>query len=228
VNKVEKLQLLQIRLKYEFNDKVLLQQALTHKSANFKHNERLEFLGDAILNFVIADVLYQQFTSATEGELTRARASLVNKSSLYEIAQELDLGDHLNLGIGEQRSGGFRRESILADALEAIVGAMYLDAGFLPCRDCVLQWFGSRINVLKPETQEKDPKTRLQEWLQANHRTLPKYQVVSIEGDPHAQVFTVSCEVDGYPFAHGQGTSRRFAEQQAAHKILELLIHEAN
>lgn len=218
---------LERRLHYSFKNKKLLQQALTHKSAHHKNNERLEFLGDAILNFVIADLLYQQFEHASEGELTRARASLVNKNTLSEVAQELTVGDFLNLGIGEQRSGGFRRDSILADSLEAILGAIYLDSDFGHCRVCLGQWFANRLATLQPENQEKDPKTRLQEWLQANQKPLPKYNIMSIIGEPHAQTFTVSCEVEGvHPIVTGIGSSRRFAEQEAARKILEIILDE--
>jgi ribonuclease III len=222
-----KLDALQRRLNYHFQDKTLLQQALTHKSASFKHNERLEFLGDAILNFVIADLLYQQFDNATEGELTRARASLVNKTTLSEIALELHLSECLHLGVGEQRSGGFRRESILADAVEALICAIYLDAGFTNCRQCIQQWYATRIEHIKPKDQEKDPKTRLQEWLQANGKPLPTYQVVSILGEPHQQLFSVKCEIDSLGLVvEGSGVSRRIAEQQAAYKILELIANE--
>jgi ribonuclease-3 len=218
---------LERRLHYSFQNKKLLHQALTHKSAHHKNNERLEFLGDAILNFVIADLLYQQFEYASEGELTRARASLVNKTTLAEVAQELSIGDFLNLGIGEQRSGGFRRESILADTFEAILGAIYLDSGFEQCRICLQQWFLKRMANLQPENQEKDPKTRLQEWLQANQKPLPKYNIMSIIGEPHAQTFTVSCEVEGcQTIVTGIGSSRRFAEQEAARKILEIILDE--
>lgn len=218
----ERLDVLERSLRYVFNDKALLTRALTHKSANYQHNERLEFLGDSILNCVIADLLFSQFNSATEGELTRARASLVNQTTLSQIAQEMSLGDYLRLGMGEQRSGGFRRDSILADALEAIVGAIYLDKGFLQAYETIRVWYESRLAVLKPDEQEKDPKTQLQEWLQANQKPLPRYQVISIVGEPHAQVFTVVCEIAELSLlVEGQGTSRRIAEQQAARKILE-------
>lgn len=218
----ERLDILERSLQYVFNDKALLTRALTHKSANYQHNERLEFLGDSILNCVIADLLFSQFSSATEGELTRARASLVNQSTLAQIAQEMSLGDYLRLGMGEQRSGGFRRDSILADALEAIVGAIYLDRGFLQVHETIRLWYESRLVVLKPDEQEKDPKTQLQEWLQANQKPLPRYHVVSMVGEPHAQVFTVVCEIAELSLlVEGQGTSRRIAEQQAARKILE-------
>jgi ribonuclease-3 len=146
----------------------------------------------------------------------------VNQTTLSQIAQEMSLGDYLRLGIGEQKSGGFRRDSILADALEAIVGAIYLDRGFLLVYEAIGVWFESRIAILSPQNQEKDPKTQLQEWLQANQKPLPRYQVVSILGEPHAQVFTVVCEIAELSLlVEGQGTSRRIAEQQAARKILE-------
>lgn len=217
-----RLELLERSLQYEFQDKALLKRALTHKSAHHQHNERLEFLGDAILNCAVADLLFSQFQNATEGELTRARASLVNQSTLAEIAHEKSLGDYLCLGMGEQKSGGFRRDSILADALEAILGAIYLDMGFLTAHDTVQKWFQSRLAILKPEEQEKDPKTQLQEWLQANQKPLPRYQVVSMVGEPHAQIFTVKCEIAELSLlVEGQGTSRRIAEQRCARKMLE-------
>lgn len=218
----KRLEVLERALQYEFCDKSLLGRALTHKSAHHLHNERFEFLGDAILNCVIADLLFAQFTDATEGELTRARASLVNQNTLSQVAQEMMLGDYLRLGMGEQKSGGFRRDSILADALEAILGAVYLDQGFAVAYECVRRWYDSRLVNLKPNEQEKDPKTQLQEWLQANQKSLPRYQVVAMVGEPHAQLFTVVCEIEELSLiVEGQGTSRRIAEQAAARKILE-------
>lgn len=220
----KKLDVLERSLKYEFRDKALLMRALTHKSANHQHNERLEFLGDAILNCVIADLLFTQFESATEGQLTRARASLVNQTMLAQIAQEMTLGDYLLLGMGEQKSGGFRRDSILADALEAILGAIYIDSGFGAAFESIRLWYEKRLAVLKPDEQEKDPKTQLQEWLQANQKPLPRYQVIAMLGEPHAQVFTVICEIAELSLlVEGQGNSRRIAEQQAARKILEMI-----
>ena len=217
---------LQKRLQYRFKNSDLLHQALTHKSAHHANNERLEFLGDAVLNCLTADYLYQQFITANEGELTRSRATLVRKATLAELAKEFGLGDYLNLGLGERRSGGFRRDSILADALEALVGAIYLDGGFEASKACVKNWFSSRLTVLKPKEQKKDPKTRLQEWLQANHKPLPVYEVFLIEGEPHEQVFYVRCEIkEPLLTVEGKGASRRIAEQQAAAKILEQ-IHE--
>lgn len=219
-----RLDVLERRLNYQFNDKAIFKQALTHKSTNHLHNERLEFLGDAILNFIIADLLFKQFKNATEGELTRARASLVNQAALFEIAQTFSLGEFLYLGIGEQRSGGFRRESILADALEAIIGAIYLDGGLEIIYQCIRRWYTDKIAILEPSAQEKDPKTRLQEWLQANQKPLPLYQVVSIKGEPHSQIFIVSCEIPELSIiVEGQGSSRRIAEQIAARKILEVI-----
>ena len=220
----KRLDVLERSLQYEFKNKALLSRALTHKSAHHQHNERFEFLGDAILNCVIADLLFAQFQGATEGELTRARASLVNQSSLAQIAQEMSLGDYLRLGMGEQKSGGFRRDSILADALEAILGAIYLDNGFTAAYEAVRYWYTSRLATLNPDEQEKDPKTQLQEWLQANQKPLPKYQVIAMVGEPHAQVFTVICEIAELSLlVEGQGNSRRIAEQQAARKILEII-----
>ncbi|MGE3320323.1 MAG: ribonuclease III [Candidatus Berkiella sp.] len=218
----KRLDVLERALQYEFSDKSLLMRALTHKSAHHQHNERFEFLGDAILNCVIADLLFSQFTDATEGELTRARASLVNQSTLSQVAQEMMLGDYLRLGMGEQKSGGFRRDSILADALEAILGSIYLDKGFDSAYECIRRWYDSRLANLKPNEQEKDPKTQLQEWLQANQKSLPRYQVVAMVGEPHSQIFTVVCEIEELSLiVEGQGTSRRIAEQAAARKILE-------
>lgn len=224
-----RLELLERRLNYQFKNKALFKQALTHKSSNHLHNERLEFLGDAILNFIIADLLFQEFKDATEGELTRARASLVNKAALFEIAQTFSLGEFLYLGIGEQRSGGFRRESILADALEAIIGAIYLDAGLKVIYQCIQRWYADKMAVLTPHAQEKDPKTRLQEWLQANQKALPLYQVISIKGEPHSQIFTVSCEIPELSLViEGEGSSRRIAEQIAARKTLEVICKLPN
>lgn len=217
-------EVLERKLGYHFKDKALFKQALTHKSANIKHNERLEFLGDAILNFVIADLLFRAFPKATEGELTRARASLVNKQSLFELAQVLCIGDYIELGIGEKRSGGFRRGSILADAFEAIVGAIYLDAGLVVCQACLQKWYSEKLAVVKPEQQEKDPKTQLQEWLQAKQKPLPKYEMIQITGESHKQIFTVRCEIAELSIVvEGSGESRRIAEQIAARKILELI-----
>jgi ribonuclease III len=227
VSKFSKLSVLEKKLEYTFKQADLLKQALTHKSANHLHNERLEFLGDAVLNVVIADILYRQFGSATEGELTRARASLVNKATLSQIGFELALDEFIELGIGEKRSGGFRRASILADAVEAILGAVHLDGGFEACYQVIQRQYTSRVASIRPDEQKKDPKTFLQEWLQANHHPLPKYEITSIKGEPHEQLFTVSCTVEAFSLTvEGVGLSRRIAEQEAAQKILEQLKSE--
>ncbi|MCL1123102.1 ribonuclease III [Shewanella surugensis] len=210
-------------LGYEFTDLTLLDQALTHRSAASKHNERLEFLGDSILSIVISDALYHQFPKAKEGDLSRMRATLVCGKMLAEIALEFKLGDYLKLGPGELKSGGFRRESILADAVEAIIGAVYLDRGIEPCRQLVLNWYQSRLKSIKPVDQ-KDPKTLLQEHLQGFKKPLPVYTVVKTVGEAHNQTFTVECMVKGLnePIV-GVASSRRKAEQIAAAQVLELI-----
>lgn len=225
VKKTDNIRAFEKRIGYTFKTQALIGQALTHKSASHQNNERLEFLGDAILSCVTADLLYQQFPKASEGQLTRARASLVKKATLAALAQELALGDHLLLGHGEQRSGGYRRDSILADAMEAVVGALYLDAGFQHCYQMLRAWFESRLSEINPGSQAKDPKTQLQEWLQSHHYALPEYEVLSATGEPHAQIFTVSCTIpDMELMTEGEGASRRIAEQIAATKILEQLL----
>ncbi|MCE9685322.1 MULTISPECIES: ribonuclease III [Shewanella] len=211
-------------LGYEFSNMDLLTQALTHRSAANKHNERLEFLGDSILSIVISDALYHQFPKATEGDLSRMRATLVRGDTLTLIAKEFKLGDYLYLGPGELKSGGFRRESILADAVEAIIGAIYLDANLDVCRDLLLNWYQARLQEIKPGISQKDPKTLLQEHLQGFKKPLPDYQVINIEGEAHDQTFTVECRVDGLSQSTiGVASSRRKAEQLAAAQVLELL-----
>ena len=209
---------------YDFKDSALLTRALTHRSFGAPHNERLEFLGDALLGLVIAEVLYIRFPSADEGQLTRARATLVNRDSLAEIAAEKSLGTHLRLGEGELKSGGWRRTSILANTLEALVGAIYLDGGFDACRDAILQWFASRLAVIDPTATAKDSKTRLQEYLQGRQLSLPIYRTAEVSGPPHAQEFAVECVVDGVttPIC-AMGRSRRDAEQEAARLMLVAL-----
>lgn len=211
------------QLDYKFNSSELLQAALTHRSVRGQNNERLEFLGDSLLNFIIAEKLYHQHRAAKEGDLSRLRANLVKGETLAEIALELKLGDFLRLGPGELKSGGFSRKSILADAFEAIIGAIYLDSDFHTCRKKVLGWFESRINGINPAL-EKDPKTRLQEYLQSKHLPLPQYEILSIEGEAHAQVFHIECRVPGLAFVTSSvGSTRRKAEQLAAEKYLQLL-----
>jgi ribonuclease-3 len=210
---------------HPFRDQGLLAQALTHRSAGAPHNERLEFLGDSIVNMLVAQALYQRWPKADEGALTRARASLVCEGALATIARTLKLGERLTMGPGEMKSGGHRRDSILADALEAVVAAIYLDAGFEACRAVVLPWFEASLQAL-PATgkPEKDPKTRLQEWLQARQKGLPVYELVSETGDDHAKLFRVRCSVaDPAVTTEGEGTSRRLAEQQAAATAIERL-----
>mgnify|MGYP000638297460 CR=1 FL=1 len=212
------------KLGYTFNNTDLLLQALTHRSAKGTHNERLEFLGDSILGFVIAEVLYQQFPSHDEGDLTRMRSSLVRGVTLAEIGRGFNLGEYLILGPGELKSGGHRRDSILEDAVEAIIGAVYLDSDNDTAKALVLSWFADRLEIIKPGNEQKDPKTRLQEYLQAKQLPLPKYDVLSIEGSAHEQLFKVSCKVtDLKNSIVGQGGSRRIAEQEAAAQALKLL-----
>ena len=210
---------------HAFNEPGLLQQALTHRSAGTPNNERLEFLGDSIVNMMVAQALYERWPKADEGALTRARAELVREGALAVIARELQLGERLILGPGEMKTGGHRRDSILADALEAVVAAIYLDAGFAACQAVVLPWFSASMQAL-PATgkPEKDPKTRLQEWLQARQKALPLYELVSESGDDHAKTFRVRCGVtDPAVSTEGEGASRRLAEQQAAAAALEQL-----
>ncbi|MGD9000419.1 MAG: ribonuclease III [Granulosicoccaceae bacterium] len=214
---------LQKALHYTFTDSSLLQEALTHRSAGSRNNERLEFLGDAILGMLVAEELYKRFPDASEGEMSRMRASLVRGDVLAEIAQSLELGEHLKLGPGELKSGGFRRASILADALEAILGAIYLDSQLASCRDFVAHHFASRIAAISPDEVLKDPKTRLQEYLQARQIPLPEYDVVAVEGEAHKQRFTVECRVEGLQAVTASASSRRKAEQAAAASILEEL-----
>ena len=212
------------RLGHRFGDPDLLRRALTHRSAGSKNNERLEFLGDSLVNLIVAEALFQRWPRCDEGELTRARAALVREGSLAEVARALQLGDRLELGPGELKSGGFRRDSILADALEAVIGAIYLDAGFEACRSTVLEWLEPHIAALPAGKTAKDAKTRLQEWLQARQQSLPEYRLVSAEGEDHDKTFNVVCVMDGSGVeAPGTGPSRRQAEQAAAQAALELL-----
>ena len=209
---------------HRFADPGLLSQALTHRSAGAPHNERFEFLGDSIVNLLVAEVLFQRWPKADEGALTRARAELVREASLAIIARKLELGARLTLGPGEMKSGGHRRDSILADALEAVVAAIYLDVGFEACRNVVLPWFEESLAALPVGKPGKDPKTRLQEWLQGRQRPLPTYELVLESGDDHAKVFRVSCSiVDPSLASEGEGTSRRNAEQAAAAALIEKL-----
>ena len=211
---------------HPFTDPGLLRQALTHRSAGTPNNERLEFLGDSIVNQMVAEALYLRWPKADEGGLTRARAELVREGALAVIARKLELGDRLILGQGEMKSGGHRRDSILSDALEAVVAAIYLDAGFHACRAVVLPWFEDAMAALPANGRpQKDPKTRLQEWLQGRQKALPQYELVSESGDDHAKIFQVRCRLtDPAMTSEGAGSSRRLAEQQAAAAALEKLV----
>ncbi len=209
------------RLQHSFHDPALLQRALTHCSAGKQNNERLEFLGDAVLGLVISELLYQRFPDASEGQLSRIRASLVQQSTLAGIARSLQIGDELVLGLGELKSGGANRDSILADALEALLSALYLDGGLQVCRDHIALWFEPLLTGMQPVQQAKDPKTTLQEFLQARRLALPVYSVVETRGQDHQQEFVVHCSVVllREP-VEGIGSSRKEAEQQAATVVL--------
>jgi len=212
---------------HAFKNAALCRSALTHRSAGAEHNERLEFLGDAVLNCSVARLLYDAHPDADEGALSRLRASLVSGDTLAQIAGDLQMGEHLLLGSGELRSGGYRRASILADALEAMVGAIFLDSDFNAAAAAVARILGGRLEKLPPAESLKDAKTRLQEALQARGLGLPVYVLTAAAGEPHAQSFTVTCEVPTFGLvAVGEGASRRRAEQLAARKVLDQLPPE--
>ena len=216
---------LKTALGYTFAREELLGQALTHRSYGSPHNERMEFLGDSVLNCVIATILYQRFGSLREGDLSRLRANLVRQESLAEIAQSLDLGNHLRLGEGELKSGGFRRPSILADGLEAIFGAIYIDAGFDAARAAIERLYLPILDKVNPKDSGKDPKTALQEILQGRKLPLPQYALVATSGEAHAQEFDVECIVPALDIrVRGQGASRRAAEQAAARAALDRIM----
>lgn len=211
-------------LNYAFAREDLLAQALTHRSVGAINNERLEFLGDALLGFIVAEALESRFPRADEGTLSRMRASLVKRESLAQLARGLQLGDYLRLGAGELRTGGHTRDSILADALEAILGAIYLDGGFNQARTVILNLFRIPLEQLDGARADKDPKTRLQELLQARHRPIPEYEVLTIGGTQHAQSFNVRCRLpDDGQVSRGEGSSRRRAEQASAEAMLAQL-----
>ena len=214
---------LQARLGYTFADEELLRRAISHRSVGSFNNERLEFLGDAILGFEVADHLYRNVENADEGQLSRMRAHLVKRDTLAGIARDLELSDVLNLGAGELRSGGQQRDSILADAVEALIAAVYLDGGLEPSRALVRRLLGRRLEQPGSEIQRKDPKTRLQELLQANGHALPVYEVLDIRGQQHNQTFRVRCSTGIVPDTEGEGSSRRKAEQNAASYMLDNL-----
>ncbi|MBI3936476.1 MAG: ribonuclease III [Betaproteobacteria bacterium] len=211
------------RIGYQFSDPELLRRALTHRSHSAAHYERLEFLGDSVLNCVVALELYQKFPRLSEGDLSRLRANLVNQPTLSAVAGETGIGEYLLLGEGELKSGGHRRPSILADAVEAVVGAVFLDGGFERAREVVKGLFADVLAQADPRTSGKDPKTLLQEYLQAHRMALPQYAVVATQGEAHAQLFRVECVIPELNIRSlGEGMSRRSAEQEAARRAYEL------
>lgn len=211
-------------LGYRFADRQLLDAALTHRSADGQSNERLEFLGDAVLDFVISHAVFDERPDATEGDLSRLRASLVNDRALAELATALGLGEHVRLGSGEKKTGGHRRSSILADALEALFGAVYLDRGYAAAEALILAVYRERLATLPDSEALKDPKTRLQERLQADGLPLPEYEVTEVAGKPHRRRFSVVCRVPALALEQsGSGSSRRRAEQEAASLVLGVL-----
>lgn len=212
------------RLGYDFKDTSLVDLALTHRSVGAKNNERLEFLGDSIVNFLMAEALFLKYPQCREGELSQMRAQLVKGKTLAELAREFGIGDHLNLGPGELKSGGFRRESILADAVEALIGAIYTDGGMVECRQHVLRWYQSRLDTISPKVSHKDAKTQLQELLQSHKRALPVYHLQETSGSDHQQEFAVECEIEHLQQRFcGKGSNRRSAEQAAAQEALNRL-----
>ena len=214
-------------LDYRFQNAELFQQALSHRSATRRNNERLEFLGDAVLDFVVSGAVYQACPGAAEGDLSKLRALLVRDTSLAELANEIGLGEHLILGSGEQKTGGHRRESILADALEAIFGAIFLDSGYDAAKKVIDRLYGQRYSNLPDITELRDPKTRLQEWLQGRKMELPGYELVEVSGEDHKQRFAVTCTVaEISAITSGESTTRRKAEQKAARKMLEILAEK--
>lgn len=225
---LQRLAVLSRQLGYEFNDASLPKLALTHRSFDNKKNyERLEFLGDALLGMIIGEALYHRYPSQNEGRLTRMRATLVRQESLVKIAQKLELSNHLILGVGERKGGGRHRASILADAVESLIGAIYLDSQNIDTvKDCVLAWYGDLIENVNDQKVLKDAKSRLQEWLQAKQYDLPVYDLIETQGNAPNQMFVVSCQVNitGCPRVTESGESRRIAEQKAA----ELMINQLN
>ncbi len=224
IERLAKLNQLAKKLGYEYKDISFLQHALTHCSVGSKNNERLEFLGDSLVNFMIADILFHQFTNLAEGDMSRVRAHLVKGDTLAVIGREYNLSDYLVLGPGELKSGGFRRDSIIADAVEAIIASVYEDGGLDVCRELVGHLYDGRLQVLDPKKVGKDAKTRLQEWLQSNSQPLPEYSIISVNGAAHAQQFTVSCYVVKLNTKfEATASNRRKAEQKAAECALEAL-----
>lgn len=225
----ENLLQLQKRLGYEFRDQALLSLALTHRSCGSQNNERLEFLGDAVLGLIMASFLCTKFPEVREGELSRMRSHMVCAESLAKVAKQLELGPDLLLGPGEVKSGAHRRDSILGDTVEALIGAVYTDSSFEEARDCVLRWFKSLLDVAEQIRPTKDPKTSLQEFLQRRGEPLPDYKVIEAGGEPHRRLYTVSCKIDllNREFT-ATSTSRRKAEQMVAEQFLDLIEANSN
>ena len=222
--RVTKLEQLASKLGYQYHDIGYLQLALTHRSMGSKNNERLEFLGDSLVNFMVADALFHQFGKLPEGDMSRVRAHLVKGDTLAVIGREYELSDYLVLGPGELKSGGYRRDSIIADAVEAIIASVYEDGGLEPCRALVMRFYAQRLADLDPKKVGKDPKTRLQEYLQSHNEALPEYTIISVNGAAHAQEFTVSCYVSKLNRKfEAVASSRRKAEQKAAETALQVL-----
>jgi len=216
-------------LNYQFRNNGLLKEALTHRSANSKNNERLEFLGDSILNFVIAANLFERYPDSAEGDLSRLRASLVNKEGLHDVSKLLKLGEYLILGSGELKSGGYRRNSILADTVEAIFGAVYLDGGFDKCRELILKLYDDLIENIPDADDLKDPKTRLQELLQSRQFSIPNYTVIEVTGQAHNQQFKVQCEIEELDLmTEGVASNRRKAEQKSAEAVISQVMAKFN
>lgn len=217
-----------LNIGFDFADEALLEQALTHRSAGRHNYERLEFLGDAILSAIISQDLFERYPDAPEGDLSRARARLVRGTTLAQVAKERGLVGAIRLGSGEKKSGGQRRQSILADVLEAIIGAVYLEGGYQSCRTLVLDWFSSRLDDMPPVDSLKDAKTRLQEYLQQRGQDLPHYQLVNTTGADHARIFTIECQINSPEIRlTATGSSRRKAEQEAAGRVLSALENPA-
>ncbi len=224
MSKLSDLKRLEQSLDYTFQNPSLLKEAVTHRSANPKNNERLEFLGDSILNFVVAADLFTRYPKSSEGDLSRIRASLVNKEGLHIVSQNLNLGNYLILGSGELKSGGYRRNSILADAVEAIFGAVYMDSDLVRCQTLILMLYKEQLENIPDADSLKDPKTRLQELLQSRKLGLPEYDIIETVGKAHNQQFTVSCSINKFELkTNGKATNRRKAEQSAAGEMLTLV-----
>jgi ribonuclease-3 len=225
----KQLQVLEKVLDYEFKDKALLELALTHRSFHGNNNERLEFLGDSILNFIVAELLFKKFSDLDEGDLSRLRSQLVKESTLSEIGAAINIGEYLKLGEGELKSAGWRRPSIMADGVEAIIGALFMDGGIDASHLFITKSYQDRINSINPREIHKDPKSILQEFLQSKKIALPFYEIISIKGEAHSQFFKVNCSISELKLiSEGEGTSRKVAEQMAAQVAMKMLKKNSN